>query len=70
VLLNPCDAANGTIVTTNRSGTFRHTFSFETCPSPVVPHRFAQIYDIGVPTIFGIDTGRLVGAAKITLTGR
>jgi hypothetical protein len=69
VLQNSCDAANAITVTTNRYGTFRHTFSVETCPSPVVPPGFSQICYIGVPAFLGVDTGKLVGAAKITVTG-
>ena len=65
---NPCDTTNTVTVTTDTKGGFTTGFQALLCPNGkrVLPNG-VRCY-IGVPTPSGIDTVRLVGAAKIIVT--
>ena len=64
---NPCDTAKTITVTTNRYGTFQHTFTVDLCPSSGPPMLAVTCY-IGVPMVGGVDTEALLGAATMTVT--
>ena len=67
---NPCDSTNSIVVTTNRHGQFKSSFTAQTCPSGGDSSPgFAQKCFIGIPTPSGVDTMNLVGAVRITVTG-
>jgi len=65
---NPCDTTNTITLTTDAKGGFTTGFQAQLCPNGkrVVPNG-VRCY-IGVPTPSGIDTVKLVGAAKIIVT--
>jgi len=67
---NPCDSTNSIVVKINRQGTFKSSFTVETCPgdTSTSPGSSETCY-IGDPSPSGIDVINLVGAAKITVTG-
>jgi len=66
---NPCDSTNAVVVTTNKHGSFKTTFTAQTCPGTSTGPGFSELCYIGVPTPSGIDTIDLVGAVRITVTG-
>jgi hypothetical protein len=68
---NPCATSNMISVTTNASGDFKTTLTAAVCPgaSGSDSFGFSETCYVGVPHPVGVDTIKLVGAAKITVTG-
>ena len=66
---NPCDTDNVIHVTTNANGGWRGRMKAELCPAAVAatPQPAETCY-VGNPVPAGLDTIRLVGAARITVT--
>ena len=66
---NPCDKGNSIVVTTDGRGSFVTGFKVEACAGArVSAPGLAVLCYIGVPKPSGIDTERLVGAARIVVT--
>jgi len=65
---NPCATNNTISVVTDAHGRFTHQFRAELCGGKHGPMPTSQICYIGEPHPEGIDTIRLLGAAKITVT--
>jgi hypothetical protein len=65
---NPCLQDNRVTVTTNRSGGFRTSMKAGVCPAVSPPQRTERTCYIGVARPSGIDTIRLVGAARIVVS--
>jgi hypothetical protein len=67
---NPCDSDNAITVTTNANGGWRGTMTAELCPATPVAAapQPAEICYVGQPVPAGLDTIKLVGAARITVT--
>jgi hypothetical protein len=67
---NPCDSTNSVVVKVNSQGTFKTSFTVQTCPGGTTTEPgFSETCYIGDPSPSGIDTINLVGAVKITVTG-
>jgi hypothetical protein len=65
---NPCVHTNKISVLTDGHGRFTRQFRVELCGGKRGPFPTSQICYIGDPHPEGIDTVRLLGAAKITVT--
>ena len=78
-----CNRRNALTVRTSARGRFRVRFKVLVCPAassalagsgpaasgPAAARGFSRRCFIGVPTIRGVDTEELLGAARITVTG-
>jgi hypothetical protein len=65
----PCDKDNSIVVRTDGKGSFVTGFKVEACAgSRATTKGLAQVCYIGVPKPSGVDTVRLVGAARIVVT--
>jgi len=71
VPLKVCNHPNAVRVRANADGRFTVKFKALVCPEPrrPVPAGFSRTCYVGVPTIQGVDTETLVGAAKLVVTG-
>jgi len=66
---NPCDKNNSILVRTDGNGSFVTGFKVEACTGAKTSTAgLAEVCYIGVPKPSGIDTVRLVGAARIVVT--
>ncbi|HEV2373070.1 MAG TPA: neocarzinostatin apoprotein domain-containing protein [Streptosporangiaceae bacterium] len=66
----PCATSNTVTVTTNASGGFKTRMTAVVCPKVSSARRgFSETCYIGVPKPAGLDSIKLIGAAKITVTG-
>lgn len=65
---NPCVKTNTISVLTNAHGKFTRQFRVALCGGKHGPEPTSQICYIGDPHPEGVDTIRLLGAAKITVT--
>ena len=68
VMANPCQSANAITVVVYAHGRFSHSFDVTLCGGKHGPFPTSQICYVGVPRPNGIDTMRLVGAARIIVT--
>ena len=68
VMGNPCIGSNHVSVTTDAHGKFVTQFRVVLCGGRRGPEPTSQICYIGHPRPNGVDTERLVGAAKVTVT--
>ena len=68
VTANPCVRNNKISVLTDRHGRFTRQFRVELCGGRRGPEPTSQICYIGDPHPEGIDTMRLLGAARVTVT--
>jgi hypothetical protein len=67
---DPCDSTNSIVVKVNRQGTFKNSFTVQTCPGDTsTSSGVSETCYIGDPSPSGIDVINLVGAAKIKVTG-
>jgi hypothetical protein len=66
VLQNPCDVT--VKARTNAQGGFKVRLTVHACQSGSVPG-FSETCYVGEPSLYGVDTTKLEGAASITVTG-
>jgi len=65
---NPCDSTNKISVLTDGRGRFMRQFRAELCNGKRGPFPTSQICYVGDPHPQGIDTIRLLGAARVVVT--
>ncbi len=68
VVSHPCVASSAISVTTDSHGHFTHSFTITLCGGKRGPFPTSQVCYVGNPQPKGIDTMKLVGAARVIVT--